>query len=391
MCLPIPAHSFVQGLSPSRLLPQTSLNLFNLDLTVQGFPRYVHYVASIVTMRAVGILLKCLLVPFNFSSETTITMASITPYQSKICKDCAEAFKKNKCLLTAIEFGHHECLEVLLKTGADVNSWCRSPPSLMFYPHCKCSKMFIAIADVNKQDDQNYTPLMHAARHRQSESTKVLLPARADVNRQNHFGDTALMEASHSNALQCMQILIPTGADVNKQNHNGERALMKTGRSNSIQCMETLIQAGADVNTRSQSGETALLVAAASSHFDCVEILMRAGADVNIQNHRHHFALLFAAHGGNVKWTEKLILTGADVNKQSEDGGTAIIDAAACGHHKCIDFLIQAGADVNIMNNSGWTALHVASFNGCDDKCMDTLINVINVNLKDGSGSNDGP
>ena len=216
VCLPISAHPFIQGLSPSPL-PQTSLNLFNLDLTLQGFPRYVHYVAYTVAMRAVGIRLKCLIDLFSFSSATTIAMASITPYQSKICKDCAEAFKKNKCLLTVTQSGHQECLEALLKTGADVNSWCRSPPSLMFYPHCKCSKMFIAIADVNKQNDQNYTPLMHAARHRQSESTKVLIQAGADVNRQNHFGDTALMEASYSNALQCMEILIPAGADVNKQ------------------------------------------------------------------------------------------------------------------------------------------------------------------------------
>ena len=115
-----PIHLFVHGLTPSPRT-QTSLNLFNLDLTVQGFPRYVHYVAYTVVMRALGIRLKCLLLLFSFSSARTIAMASITPSQGKVCDTCAEAFKKNKCLLVATETGHNECLETLLKTGADVN------------------------------------------------------------------------------------------------------------------------------------------------------------------------------------------------------------------------------------------------------------------------------
>ena len=203
---PVPPHLFVQGLSPSPL-PQTSLNLFNLDLTVQGFPRYEHYVAYTVAMRAVGIQLKFLLVLFSFSFARTIAMASSTPSQGKICDMCAEAFKKNQCLLTVTETGHNECLETLLKTGADVNFGCRSLPPIKFLRHsqCRCDKMSIPTGtDGNTEYDHNYTPLMHAARHDQSECTKIVVQAGADVNKQNHNGDTALIDASCSNSVQCM-------------------------------------------------------------------------------------------------------------------------------------------------------------------------------------------
>ena len=204
-------------------------------------------------MRVAGIRLKCLLVLFRFSSATTIAMTSITPNQGKVCEDCAEAYNKNRCLLTAIESGHCECLKDLQKAGADVNFGCRSMPPIDFlrHPQCKCDKLSTPTGtDPNRQYDQNYTPLMHAARHRQSECAKILIQAGADVNRQNHNGDTALIEASCSNVLQCIETLTQAGADVNIQNYHGETALMVASCSDALRCMEILIQAGADVNIR---------------------------------------------------------------------------------------------------------------------------------------------
>ena len=203
---PSPTAPLCTGSQPKPPSPDI-FKLFNLDLTVQGFPRYEHYVAYTVAMRAVGIQLKFLLVLFSFSFARTIAMASSTPSQGKICDMCAEAFKKNKCLLTATETGHNECLETLLKTGADVNYGCRSLPPIKFLRHsqCRCDKMSIPTGtDGNTEYDHNYTPLMHAARHDQSECTKIVVQAGADVNKQNHNGDTALIEASCSNSVQCM-------------------------------------------------------------------------------------------------------------------------------------------------------------------------------------------
>ena len=143
-----------------------------------------------------------------FQFDTARTMTSITTDQCKVCENCAYAFNTDSCLLTAIESEHHECLEALLKTGADVNVGCSI--SLLHaglkedvrYIH----KLYGEIpaptgADVNKERDNRYTALMHAARHRQSEFANVLIQAGADVNIQGFDRETALMGVSCSNAL----------------------------------------------------------------------------------------------------------------------------------------------------------------------------------------------
>ena len=382
---PSPTAPLCTGSQPKPPSPDI-FKLFNLDLTVQGFPRYVHYVGYTVAMRSVGILLKCFLVLFSFSSATSIAMASITPSQSQVCEDCTEAYNKNKCLLTAIESGHHECLEDLLKAGADVNFGCQSVPPVDVTEHsqCKCDKMSIPTGtDPNRQYDQNYTPLMHAARHHQSEFAKILIQAGADVNRQNHNGDTALIEASCSNVSQCIEILTEAGADVNIQNCHGETALMIASCFNALRCIQILIQTGADVNIQDEWGTTALQVAIEHSHFESADCLLRAGADVNIQDFGGNSAVLIAVIKDNVKWTEKLIQLGADVNMSDTGGKRALVYAASLGHHKCLDLLIQAGAHMKITDSSGGTALHALAEYRVNDKCFETLIKAgIDVNLK---------
>lgn len=121
-------------------------------------------------------------------------------------------------LMYAVEQGHHELVEYLISLGAKVDFDCQ-----MFYPLMACfNKPYLDHdhvyncvkllldnkAFVNVHDKYHVTPLMLCARHGYTSALELICQSNADVNKQDQQGWTALMHAANENKRSSVDTLI---------------------------------------------------------------------------------------------------------------------------------------------------------------------------------------
>ncbi|XP_067660652.1 uncharacterized protein [Haliotis asinina] len=265
-------------------------------------------------------------------------------------------------LHTAAGFGYAECVDVLLKAGADVNV----------------------------QNNTGDTPLHRAAGQGSTECVDVLLKAEADVNVRSNTGDTPLHTAAGHGSIECVDVLLKAGANVNVQNNTGDTPLHTAAGHGSIECVDVLLKAGVNVNVQNNTGDTPLHAANAAmwGANETVYHLLKAEADVNVQNHTGNTPLHTAAEQGSTKCVDVLLNFGAGVNVQNDAGDTPLhaANAAMWGANETVYHLLKAEADVNVQNHTGNTPLHTAAEQG-STKCVDVLLKFgANVNVQNDTG-----
>ena len=216
------------------------------------------------------------------------------------------------------------------------------------------------------------SPLISAAVHNRLECIQLLVKLGADVNLTKKR-QTALGAAAEQGHHKCVELLIELGANVNVADQTVRQALMCAIHAKStmahIKCIEILIKSGADVNAiySSPYGEsTPLRVAAYNSTPEVASLLIKAGADVNMGT-MGTFPLYLAIRGGRVKMAK--VLTdggadvnkcndaGADVNKRNDYGETALHASLRSFSQGCFNLMMKLGADVNISSDEGVTPL----------------------------------
>jgi ankyrin repeat protein len=163
---------------------------------------------------------------------------------------------------------HPDMLELLVKSGADVNEVSKESPwagplaslTMVFSPVDKKSrlktitKLLELGADPNVLHQQDMTAIMCAAKLGTSEgwkaavdNCKVLINSGANVNLANTAGETALMLASEAGNIKLVSLLIKSGADVNAINKVGDSPLSYANRAqaNKNDIVKSLENAGA--------------------------------------------------------------------------------------------------------------------------------------------------
>ena len=271
-------------------------------------------------------------------------------------------------LMKAVKGGHVKCIELLLKSGADVNLW-----------------------TTNKKGNKNFTALMKAAEYGHDECLKVFVEAGANVNAKNAGGQTALYFAAANKKAECVELLTNAVADVNircndKYNDSTTPLIAAITDGGNYRCVEVLVNAGADVNIVDKNGDTPLICASEQSSTELVELILKAGADVNAANKRKSTALHKAVANGNGQTARFLIQAGADVNLESDRGVviTALQGMDDEEHMKTICALLETGASVNAQHyHSGKTPLIFAVWAGNVKSAMFLLQRGADVNAED--------
>jgi ankyrin repeat protein len=217
-------------------------------------------------------------------------------------------------LILALENGHFELAEELLKAGADPND-----------------------------QRSGYTPL-HVM-------TWVRKPQRGE-----DFGAPPPLGSGNLNSVQFIRKLVEHGADVN--------ARLSSGRGGP--------------GLWSKRGATPFLMASETADIAYMKLLLELGADPKIANVENCTPLMVACGigvGGSaanevageepeVLEAAKLLLDlGADVNAVDANGETAMHGAAYKNLPKVVQFLADHGAKIEIWNRKnkwGWTPLMIA-------------------------------
>lgn len=193
--------------------------------------------------------------------------------------------------LHAVERGHDAAVEVLIETGADLNT----------------------------RFAGGHTPLSAAAMRAQPAIVKMLIDAGADIESKNSLGYTALFITAHTiddpateDRVAAMNILIDHGADREVKDMMGLTVLHWMGVHHNIERIylpniERAIKLGFSTETTDSSGRTLLAVAAEKGNLDIVELICRLVTSP-AQSDR---ALLHAARNGHMEIFAFLVVQGA--------------------------------------------------------------------------------
>lgn len=216
----------------------------------------------------------------------------------------------------------------------------------------------------------DWTPLHLAARSNPDpEVVRLLLAAGANADARGYYGQTPLHMAANNRIPAVTALLLEAGADVNAREWMGRTPLHKAAASNQNPAViDLLLEAGADLHAVGSyaeeyvriysplDGVTPLDEAAASNpNPEVVSALVRAGADVNT-GRPPDAAAVPIEHAGT-------FLTEIAIRNITDPGHASPLHLAALGNRNpaVIEALVALGADMEVRGGDGRTALHMAA------------------------------
>ena len=236
------------------------------------------------------------------------------------------------------------------------------------------------VADLNAGES---APLIFASWAGRIECVQALIKAGANVNFIGKDGETALSRACINNQILVAKALIEAGADVNLHafkwaitNKNTKLVEMLVNDKTNVDY--ALLLAINNYFSWKDEEET-------NNNLTIIKILIKAGnANVNIQDADQCTPLILAAKkDNNVPLVKALIEAGADVNMIDKNGNTALLVALENMinmDNELIKLFVKAGANINASDENGTSALAFALKNGVqiiEPKICMTLINPI--------------
>lgn len=176
-----------------------------------------------------------------------------------------------------------------------------------------------------------------------------------DVDYQDKDGSTALMHASTGGFSEIVGILVNCNADVNKSNSRSSSPLSVAAANGHPEIVHLLLQVEADVNVEDHFGSTSLTLACMNGHEDVIQVLLGTqGVDVNKADNNGNASLHYAVEQSSLSIVRMLIEANADVNIKDKYGNTPLLWASTRGLTEIVEALLEAEAvDISISNNYG--------------------------------------
>lgn len=233
-------------------------------------------------------------------------------------------------LLVACEFNrqnsHLECIEYLLKIGADVNA----------------------------EDDNFNSCLTLAAKASKKETSKLLLEYGADADHKNEKGRSPTFSAIAGENFEAVQFFLDNGSSANEEDETCLTLLSyatKINRGEShLKISELLLEKGADVNAKDFDGKTPIHYLVSSANVNIFQLFLYFKAGVDMKDNSGEKPLSISLRGNNLKVVELLIKNGSDVNAiiNDNDGSTPLHEACkyACDV-KILKTLLKNGANMD--------------------------------------------
>ncbi|KAH9504259.1 hypothetical protein Btru_064469 [Bulinus truncatus] len=169
--------------------------------------------------------------------------------------------------------------------------------------------MRIAGKGVDKFNKQQQTPLHLAVKLDFLEAVDILLKSGANVNSVDCTGSSAIHMAVQGRSTKCLQMLLDrcSYAELNARNFDGLTPLHTAVDNGDLDQVELLLKYGADIDvTDGKSGRTCLFRAAENNEKAMVELLLRHGANPEVPNYAG-VTTAMAVQGRNLHGVLKLL------------------------------------------------------------------------------------
>lgn len=199
-------------------------------------------------------------------------------------------------------------------------------------------------ADPDKSDGTN-TPLHNAVITGRLEIVKALVDRRkgAQVDKENEQGWTPLYQAAGNRRFEIAQYLLEKGADPNKESEGycPIHQAAKNGKPKDIEFAKKMKVYGADLNKTSEAG-TPLMIAASANNLKMLQFLLENGANPDI-GVNGYAPLHLALRKGHTRIVRALLENGADPNLPNQEGETPLDYAIARKDSRLIKLIRDKG------------------------------------------------
>ncbi|KAJ0014685.1 hypothetical protein Pint_20478 [Pistacia integerrima] len=240
--------------------------------------------------------------------------------------------------------------------------------------------------DVNTQDEDGETPILHAARQGHTETVKYLFEHGANPAIPSNLGATALHHSAGivsfmvlAGNIELLTYLLSKGVEVDSQSDSGTPLVWAAGHAQQ-EAVKVLLEHHANPNAETEDNITPLLSAVAAGSLACLELLIKAGANVNIIA-GGATPLHIAADIGSTEIIESLLQAGADPNVTDEDGQKPIQVAAARGNRGAVEILFPLTSAVNSIPE--WTVDGILEYMQSETSKQEAARNVMEDTLQE--------
>lgn len=267
----------------------------------------------------------------------------------------------NAALHLATQNGHIDCIESLLKAGADTmltNAEGKTADQL--------TKSKKAIRLINKymayrEEEMELCDRVNAGDMQML--FKALKKKQFNPNildRENKL--SLLMLVCRQKHTDAVKALIGVGANVNYISPDSRSVLHKAVDADNGDIIRSLLKAGADPMAKASNQATALHDAVWSNRQESIKALLPAYKEQNFSppGGYNGTPVNLAIDRGHTQAVKLFIDAGIDLN-DNKHGEPPLIHAAATGKRQMVELLLNAGADKNARDCNGKTARDVAS------------------------------
>lgn len=183
---------------------------------------------------------------------------------------------------------------------------------------------------------------------------------KGDVNKRNENGWTPLIVASRTGNEPIVKDLLNRGAMPELKDGHCKNALVYASKRNHIDIVKLLLDHSFEDNLKTINCWTPLIAASYKGNDEIVKLLLEKGFSVDQCDEDGKTSLIWASLMGNLSTVKILVECNADINAKDLDGCQPLHYSAREGHADVCKYLISKGANINSLSNCGWDPLKYA-------------------------------